>query len=101
MRYTYSTLKENGIKLTELTDPTAMEFCCSWPWGMPSGFLSNATSLLRQVEPPGNILLEELFCCNKALSLPSSPGARGCNRFHHPRYKFGFLFQTDVLEELN
>lgn len=34
MRYTYSIWKENGIKLT---DPTATEFCCCWPWGMPSG----------------------------------------------------------------
>lgn len=36
MRYTYSTLKETGIKLIHLT---AAEFCCSWLWGMPSGFL--------------------------------------------------------------
>lgn len=35
MRYTSSTLKENGVKLI---DPTATGFCCSWPWGMPSGF---------------------------------------------------------------
>lgn len=88
MRYTFSTLKENGIKLI---DPTATEFCCSWPWGMPSGFLRyNNNPPQTGREPPANIFLEVPLCTtlkqgsqsNFGKHSPhSAPGTRGCNRF--------------------